>query len=289
MTFALRAATAADKAAIESFTQDTFEWGDYVGREFDKWIADASGNLLVAVDDSDVAVAIANATLLSATELWLHGVRVHPAWRRKGIASSMLEHLSDAGRRRGATVARLLVDDWNEPAIAQVSALGMRSTSVWMSSHRDVIAHAPVTRSNGGRRRPPANRLNRAASAEAHAAYVAWTTGELGRAARGMLAIGWRWRRLDVADLAAAARADALWMSPAGWVMAGIDGDTVEIGWLETGREQALELVKSAIDLAGELGSDRIEIKVPDVSWVRATLDSLGFTTSRYQLFEKPL
>jgi len=289
VTFRLRSGTAVDKAAIAAFTQDTFEWGDYVTREFDNWIADSAGTVVVAVDEADTAIAVATATLLSPYELWLHGVRVDPAWRRQGVASQMLEYLTGAGRKRGATVARLAVDDWNEPGIAQVTSIGMRHTSDWMATTREVVATAPVTKTNGGRRRPPADRLNRAASAEAHAAYVAWTSGELGRAARNMLAIGWRWRRLNVQDLVKAAMADALWMSPAGWVLAGVDDDTLEIGWLETTPDLAFELTKSAIDLASELGTSRIEIKVPAVSWLHTGLDALGFDVGRFRLFELPL
>lgn len=289
MTYRLRPATAADKSAIADFTQDTFDWGDYVAREFEGWLADAASTIVVAVDDSDTAIAMATGTLLSPTELWIHGTRVHPEWRRRGIASTLLRHLEQVGRDRGADVARLLIDDWNTPAIEQVTKLGMRHTSDWTMTHRTVVARAPVTKSNGGRRRPPTDRLNRAVSAEAHAAYVAWSSGELGRASRGLVAVGWRWRRLHVDDLLRAARAEALWMSPAGWVMAGVDQDTLEIGWMETGPEQAFELAKSAIDLAAELGAERIEVKVPSVPWLTGAFDALGFESSNFLIFEEAL
>ena len=67
MTYSIRHARGSDKDAIASFTQDTFEWGDYVTDQFDRWLEDPNGHLIVGVDENDTAVAISFAALLS---LW---------------------------------------------------------------------------------------------------------------------------------------------------------------------------------------------------------------------------
>ena len=61
MSFSIRPARAGDKAAIASFTQNTFEWGDYVTDRFDEWLDDPKGVSIVGVDhdDTDSAIRIA--------------------------------------------------------------------------------------------------------------------------------------------------------------------------------------------------------------------------------------
>lgn len=289
MDYHLRTARPEDKAAIAAFTHDTFEWGDYVADAFDRWHADARGILAVAADPADTAVAVARGTMLSPTELWLQGARVHPDWRRRGIASALDQMMEDWARERGAQVSRLAIEDWNTPARAQVEKLGMRRVGDWVTAWRRTTSDRPVVAGNGGRRRPPQDRLVAAPSAEAAPAFMAWSAGPLGRAARSLFAIGWTWRRLTLDDLATAARARALWMSPAGWVLAAVDGGDLEIGWAETGPDEAGELLRSVHDLAAELDAERITLKLPLLDWVGPALERYGFSTGGLTLYAKEL
>ena len=68
MSYTIRPGRAGDKAAIAEFTRDTFSWGDYVADKFDEWIEDSSGRVIVAVDDTDVAIAMSRVSLLSPGE-----------------------------------------------------------------------------------------------------------------------------------------------------------------------------------------------------------------------------
>ncbi len=289
MDYRIRAARADDKPAIASFTEDTFSWGDYVVDAFDRWLIDPNGLLLVATDGDDHPVAISRGTMLSATELWLQGARVHPEWRRRGIASALDRTTEDWARDRGGRICRLAIEDWNTPARVQVEKIGLRPVSEWVHASRTVRTAAPVAKGNGGRRRPPLDRFVRAPSAEAQPAFMAWSGGPLGRTARGLLAIGWTWRRLSVEDLVRAAKAGALWMCPAGWVLAAPNEETLELGWLEAGPDDIGELLKSALDLAAELDAERLSLKVPEVPWLVDELERTGFDTGRIIIYERAL
>jgi GNAT superfamily N-acetyltransferase len=289
MDFRIRDARAADKETIAAFTQDTFDWGDYVEAAFDRWLAEPDGKLVVAVDDDDRPVAMGRGAMLSSTELWLQGARVHPEWRRRGIASAIDDTIEAWALGYNAQVSRLAVEDWNTPARRQVERIGMRTIGTWVVAERRLSTDSPTPETNGGRRPPPRDRLTAAVSAEAAPAYMAWSVGALGKAARQLLAIGWTWRRLTIDDLIRAAQAAAFWMSPAGWVMAAVDGETLDVGWLETAPDEVGDLCRATIDLAVELGTTRINIRVPDVDWLTRTLENHGFEITKVVLYAKAL
>ena len=73
---------------------------------FGEWVRDHRGRLWVAVLEGRV-VGVAKLTLGRGGEAWLHGLRVHPDHRRRGIATALLEHRLARARRLGASVARL--------------------------------------------------------------------------------------------------------------------------------------------------------------------------------------
>jgi len=287
--YRIRTAVPGDHEAIASFTQDTFAWGDYVGDEFEEWLADPRGTVVVAVDEDDLAIAMSRVTMVSPTEAWFQGARVREDWRRCGVAGAMAASMTDWARRRGARVTRLLVEDWNEPAQLQVVAGGFRAAGRWVAAERTVGAASPVPSGNGGRRVPALEQLVRAHSAEAEPAFMSWSTGELGRASRSLIALGWTWRRVIAEDLVAAARAEALWAARSGWAVAARRNDTLEVGWVETRREDAQDLVRALVDLAVNEGAERIEIKLPAIDWLTSAVRHAGCELWNLILYERPI
>ena len=281
----IRPAQRSDRTSLSGFTADTFEWGDYILDRLDDWIDDPHGVAHVAVDSNEQAIAIARGEMLSPTEAWLGGARVHPDHRRQGIASALGNSLLDWARQQGAQVARLAVEDWNTAARAQVEAVGMRHVAEFSRCVRQVGASGPSKEGNGGRRVRASTRLVPAPAAEAESAFVSWSSSELSRSVRGLFGVRWKWRRLNAADLSAAARGDALWTASGGWVMAAEDDGFLEVAWCDTTPDGALDLARAVVDLAEERKLEKVRAMVPATDWLEAAFTQSGFTVKRIGVF----
>ena len=107
MGVSVREARQEDVAAIAPWTQDTFEWGDYVADRLPSWIDDPALHVLVCESNDGTPLAVCRAQMLTPIEAWLDGARVHPEHRREGLGR-MLNHAGVAwARDQGARVVRL--------------------------------------------------------------------------------------------------------------------------------------------------------------------------------------
>lgn len=284
----VRPARADDKPHLAEFTRDTFDWGDYVFESFDAWLEDDTA-LLVSTDIDDRPVGIARGIMLSKREMWLHAARVHPDHRRQGIGAELNDALCRWGESEGAKVARLAIEDWNEPAQGQVLKNGYRRTSHWLYGHREVDADSPNPLGNGGTRVPGPERLAHAPAAETEPAWLAWSSGELGRAARGLFSNTWWWRGLTEDDLLEAARKRRFWSSPSGWALARETKNIFVVSWIEATDDDTTRLLRAIVDRAVDLGVAEIQITLPATESVRLALDRYGFTTMALTMFERAL
>ncbi|MGB0514807.1 MAG: GNAT family N-acetyltransferase, partial [Wenzhouxiangellaceae bacterium] len=60
------------------------------------------------------------------SEIYIYDLAVAAAYRRRGIATAMIEHLKRLAAARGAYVVFVQADIGDEPAIALYSSLGIR-------------------------------------------------------------------------------------------------------------------------------------------------------------------
>ena len=63
----------------------------------------------------------------------------------------------------------------------------------------------------------------------------------------------------------------------AGWAMARHEDDRLSIGWVECGPDDANDMVKSLVDLALAMGTERVHLAVPVVDWLLAALETSQF------------
>lgn len=288
MTPTLRPARTTDREAIAEWTRDTFSWGDYVAPALDHWLSDDDGDVVVAEVAGDV-VGIARVTMLSPAEAWLQAVRVHLDHRQGGIGLALGTWAIEWAIEQQALVMRLAVENWNRAAQSLFEKLGFRSESRWVGVERGVGENSPVPAGNGGRRIMAPEGVRPAHSAEAEPALLSWSGGRLEHAARGLVAIGWQWRKLRLEDLVAAARRRELWEGRPGWAIAGIDGDGFRVSWISTTADDAKAMVRALIDQAASAGVERIEAIIPDVDWLRRPFQQAGCDPFPITLFARGL
>lgn len=271
----IRPARHDDVPAIAAWTQQTFEWGDYVGERLPMWIDSPASQVLVA-EEAGVILATVTGTMVGADEAWAQGIRVHPDHRRRGLGTAVSEALWEWAREQGAAVVRLAIDESNAASQAQVLSMGFRHLTDFHRGDRTIGEGSPVPEGNGGKRVPPPERLGTANSAEAEPAFLSWSTGELARSARGLLPIGWVWRRMTVDHLILAARNRDLYEGRPGWAVAEIDDDAFQVHWMETAQDDALAMAKALVDRAADAGVAEMRVWVPDVPWLLAAFTTLG-------------
>jgi GNAT superfamily N-acetyltransferase len=283
-----------DAEIVRSFTEDTFAWGDYVGREFPTWLERPDEMAIVAADNTDSPVAVARVGLMSEAEAWLAGARVHPQHRRLGIGSLMNDFGVEWARERGARVIRLATEDENTAARSQVEGLGYRAVARFVLAVRAVDRRArpgTTTGSNGGRRLTGTERLDLAPSVEADPAYLVWSTGDLARVGHQLYAAeGWSFRRLRPTDLVAAAKARQLWTSPSAWVVTEEEDGEIWVPLLVTTLEDADRAALALIDLAQERDASKLQVMTPRVDWLEEALQRHRFEMNHPNLiYEKAL
>lgn len=121
-----RKASEGDIPEIVSFTMDTWDWGDYIPEVIGRWVAE--GRAYVATLEGRI-VAVA-AMKLVGKSAYLQGLRVRPELRGRGIGEAMTRFLLDEARRAGASVATLLVAEWNVPSHGLVKKVGFKERLV---------------------------------------------------------------------------------------------------------------------------------------------------------------
>ena len=113
--FSIRPARPTDRERVLAFCRQTWDFGDYIDRVWDRWLADPESDLLVTVDGQDSPIGLGHARMVSADEAWLEGLRVDPDVRQRGVGRAMTRAAVEAAERRGATTIRFATLASNTP------------------------------------------------------------------------------------------------------------------------------------------------------------------------------
>ena len=288
MALDIRPAQPTDLERIAEFASDTFSWGDYVAGAFMEWLEIPDSVVLVGLVEA-TPVAIMRAVHLAEHEIWLHAARVHPDHRRMGYGNALSAACQRWGRDRGARVARLMTEDWNDAPRHQVRNIGFREVARWFHASRRV-AGSKRRPGGPGLREPEPLRI--APPSDAEGAFTSWSTSELAKAAHGLIGVGWHLRTMRIDDLAEAASAHRMWESPAGWITIHAnegDTDTAWVSWLMTTASEADNLIDTMMTKLRGDGFETVEVLLPRVPWLISTMESAGFDVHPNTVWELPL
>lgn len=275
-----REATHGDIDAIVAFTTGTFEWGDYVPDMIREWIEADDGVVMVATDDDDAPIAMGRCTLLSPREAWLHAARVHPDHRGKGIAGEMAKIFTGWARDSGAIVARLMIEESNEPSIRHISKTGFRKTTVVHRGQRPLGGgENPVSTGNGGRRRPSPLTARPGRRTESEMVVSSWSASEPGRLLRGLVADGWTFHRLNKADIESKDRGTNLWDIGGATALTRHVDDSFTVDLLDTTESDAVDVVHALLDVAVNQEAKSFAAWTADLPWLVTALVENGCET----------
>ncbi len=123
MTVIVRQAKPSDKKPLMDFVTKTWGGHDYVPSVWDKWLRDKGGKIFVVEVDGK-QVGMNRVRLLKDGTGWLEGVRIHPDFRGKGLASLLGAKSMQYASRFGVSTFRLTSSSRNSAAHRQVAKMG---------------------------------------------------------------------------------------------------------------------------------------------------------------------
>ncbi len=123
----LRRVHPADRERIIEISSQIWDGDDYVSGVFDDWLADAHGEVTVALIEGEI-VGFAHLTQLLPGYAWLEGIRTDPAMRNKGVARAINDYLiTQAGQRANRIGLSTYIE--NEASIHIVESSGFARTA----------------------------------------------------------------------------------------------------------------------------------------------------------------
>ncbi len=192
-----RPALPKDTAQALELTRQIWEGQDYVPQVWETWLRDPNGLLAVAEYGGHI-VGLGKLTRLAADEWWLEGLRVHPQYEGRGIASHLHDYLLHQWQRLGDGVVRLLTGSFNQ----RVQHLCQRS------GFQKIGEFTPYTANGltGGQHRFQPVRIEEAEKALAFALKTRTPT-----CADGLMDVGWQRVNLTLERIEEAVQRQRLW------------------------------------------------------------------------------
>jgi GNAT superfamily N-acetyltransferase len=123
-----RPALQKDTEEVMELSSHIWDGGDYIPRVWDEWLADPEGLLGVAEFGGRV-IGVFKLTKFQDQEWYMEGLRVHPDFQGKGIASHIHEYVVESWRRMGSGIIRLTTGSYNVKVHRMCEQTGFRQVA----------------------------------------------------------------------------------------------------------------------------------------------------------------
>lgn len=266
----IRPAWTTDRPAVEAICAQIWEGEDYVPQVWDEWLADHYGQLVVAELESRV-VGLAKLSRLADDEWWLHGLRVDPAYRRRGVAGRLQAHLVEKARQIGRGTVRYGTHSLNEPVHRIGARIGFRHVVTYLRCHADPLPVADV---------PSLRPLTEADLPEAWALV---SGSPRRRAARGLYEASWKWESLTRERLAHHLTTDDGWGVDDSGELAGLAlalwtrEDMLSVGYVDGSGEALTIILRVLRGLAAQQGCFQLRFKPVEEPALVAATETAGY------------
>ncbi len=256
---AVRAARAEDEDAILPFCQNTFSWGDYISEAWDYWLKDTHGQMCVGVANGK-PIGMIHVAFLRDSTAWMEGMRVHPEYRRLGIASAMDAAGRAYARSRGCKLARLATGTDNLAAQKTLEGQGYKR-----------IAQYGEWSAKPGRTKI----ATRADERDLPRVLADWQTVPEKIIADPY----WRWQKLNDADMACLIQRGEILLAPHGFALLREmnEPDGLILHALVGSDDAMLALAQSARAEVNYRGYERVDAEILDDVRINRALERTGF------------
>lgn len=266
----IREARASDREQILAFTQDTFHWGDYLSYAWDDWLGSPHGKLLVA-EAAGRAIGNLHVAFVGEREAWFEGMRVHPDYRKLGVAARLDMRGRQVARAAGCREARLETALDNYAAQAAIERFGYRRVFAlgdWGAPARTgILEH-----------------VRQARSRDLAACLALWNHSLMRRSLHSLMPLwnAWHWASLTSRRLRKAISEGHVWVTAQrgridGFAKVSGDEDDFQIMMLVGAGKVSTRLLASMRCVAKMVGRRRCYLTAPVTSRFIANAASAGF------------
>jgi GNAT superfamily N-acetyltransferase len=264
----VRPARPEDERAVTAFCQNTFEWGDYVPRVWGRWLADPQGKLFVATV-GDEPVGVLHVALLEGGAAWMEGMRVNPAFWRRGVGSALDLAGRGFARHAGCRVVRLATSATNAAAQKTLFALGYARTAQFNEWQAEPL---PGTSES----------MRIAAEADVHSLLAEWSGSAIEAAGAGLIPNqNWRWTELDQARLSQHLHAGEVRVTAGGFSICSaaseVDWSSISVSLLCGDMATAERLARAARNEAAYRGYPQVDAMIAEYGPLNSALKRAGF------------
>jgi GNAT superfamily N-acetyltransferase len=186
-----------DTPGAMELTSKIWEGEDYIPHVWGDWLADPYGQLTIAEYGGKI-VGIGKLTRITETQWWLEGLRVHPDYEGRGIASRLHDYHLGLWKRSTGKILRLATNSIRYPVHHLCERTGFHKVGEF------ALYTAPVTDLTD-------NTFTPLTSSGIQAASEVALTSPAYQLSFGLFDLLWQWASLENAFLAEAVRRERAW------------------------------------------------------------------------------